>query len=86
MAGTRSRENSLRADFSLDDRVLILGGAFAFGLATAHKLADRGMSICVVHRDRRGARPARLCTPEASRVNGEVIRVDGGEHLSGAIR
>jgi NAD(P)-dependent dehydrogenase (short-subunit alcohol dehydrogenase family) len=27
-----------------------------------------------------------LCTPDAAWINGEVIRVDGGEHISGAIR
>lgn len=34
---------------------LILGGSSGFGLATAKKLARDGMSICIVHRDRRGA-------------------------------
>jgi len=34
---------------------LILGGSSGFGLATAHKLSAEGFSICVVHRDRRGA-------------------------------
>lgn len=34
---------------------LILGGSSGFGLATAKKLSDWGMNICVVHRDRRGS-------------------------------
>ena len=34
---------------------LILGGSSGFGLATAEKLSQHGMNICVVHRDRRGA-------------------------------
>ena len=34
---------------------LILGGSSGFGLATAHKLAEHGMNLCLVHRDRRGA-------------------------------
>ncbi len=34
---------------------LILGGSSGFGLATAHKLSEHGLNICVVHRDRRGA-------------------------------
>jgi NAD(P)-dependent dehydrogenase (short-subunit alcohol dehydrogenase family) len=37
------------------DWALILGGSSGFGLATAHKLAEHGLNICVVHRDRRGA-------------------------------
>jgi NAD(P)-dependent dehydrogenase (short-subunit alcohol dehydrogenase family) len=34
---------------------LILGGSSGFGLATAKKLARCGMSVAIVHRDRRGA-------------------------------
>lgn len=34
---------------------LILGGSSGFGLATAHKLSQHGLNVCVVHRDRRGA-------------------------------
>ena len=34
---------------------LILGGSSGFGLATAHKLSEHGLNICIVHRDRRGA-------------------------------
>jgi NAD(P)-dependent dehydrogenase (short-subunit alcohol dehydrogenase family) len=41
--------------FSSDCWALILGGSSGFGLATAHELARRGMSLAVVHRDRRGA-------------------------------
>jgi len=36
---------------------LILGGSSGFGLAIAEKLARHGMSVAVVHRDRRGAMP-----------------------------
>ncbi len=32
---------------------LILGGSSGFGLATAHKLAEHGVHLCIVHRDRR---------------------------------
>ena len=38
---------------------VILGGSSGFGLATAHKLSEQGMSIFLVHRDRRGAAGAR---------------------------
>lgn len=34
---------------------LILGGSSGFGLASAKKLSQLGMSVCVVHRDRKGA-------------------------------
>lgn len=42
-------------EFDDNDWALILGGSSGFGLATAKALAGRGMSVCVVHRDRRGA-------------------------------
>jgi NAD(P)-dependent dehydrogenase (short-subunit alcohol dehydrogenase family) len=40
-------------DFSADQWAVILGGSSGFGLATARALGARGMSLCVVHRDRR---------------------------------
>ena len=42
-------------DFNRDSWAIVLGGSSGFGLATAQKLAEHGMSLCVVHRDRRGA-------------------------------
>ena len=46
--------SDLSADrFSADRWGLILGGSSGFGLATAQKLAQHGMSLCIVHRDRR---------------------------------
>lgn len=41
--------------FDKNQWALILGGSSGFGLATAKKLSRHGMSICIVHRDRRGA-------------------------------
>ncbi len=41
--------------FPANEWALILGGSSGFGLATAHKLSENGLNICVVHRDRRGA-------------------------------
>jgi NAD(P)-dependent dehydrogenase (short-subunit alcohol dehydrogenase family) len=41
--------------FQQDEWALILGGSSGFGLATARKLSAEGLSVCVVHRDRRGA-------------------------------
>ncbi len=42
-------------NFNADQWAVILGGSSGFGLATALKLARHGMSVMVVHRDRRGA-------------------------------
>ncbi len=44
--------------FERTEWALILGGSSGFGLATAKKLATRGMSVAVVHRDRKGAMSA----------------------------
>jgi NAD(P)-dependent dehydrogenase (short-subunit alcohol dehydrogenase family) len=44
--------------FSPNQWAIILGGSSGFGLASAKKLASCGMSVAVVHRDRRGAMPA----------------------------
>ena len=41
--------------FSPHEWALILGGSSGFGLASAHKLSEHGLNLCVVHRDRRGA-------------------------------
>lgn len=43
--------------FSSDYWAFIIGGSSGFGLATAQKLAEHGMNLCIVHRDRRGAMP-----------------------------
>ena len=55
-------------EFDRDSWAVILGGSSGFGLATAHKLAEQGMSLCVVHRDRRGAM-ARI-EPEFEKIRG----------------
>lgn len=41
--------------FNKNQWALILGGSSGFGLATAKKLSQEGMSVCIVHRDRKGA-------------------------------
>jgi NAD(P)-dependent dehydrogenase (short-subunit alcohol dehydrogenase family) len=41
--------------FSPHQWAVILGGSSGFGLATAQRLAEQGMSLCVVHRDLRAA-------------------------------
>lgn len=40
-------------EFNKNDWALILGGSRGLGLASAKKLASQGMSICIVHRDRK---------------------------------
>jgi len=52
--------------FEADQWALILGGSSGFGLATAHKLAEHGLNLCIVHRDRRGA--MRKIEPEFERI------------------
>jgi NAD(P)-dependent dehydrogenase (short-subunit alcohol dehydrogenase family) len=57
--------------FARTDWALILGGSSGFGLATAHKLSSQGMSLLVVHRDRRGAM-ARI-EPEFDRIRARGV-------------
>jgi NAD(P)-dependent dehydrogenase (short-subunit alcohol dehydrogenase family) len=59
--------------FSADQWVVILGGSSGFGLATAKRLAAQGMSVCIVHRDRR-AMMAKI-EPEFEKIRA------GGTHL-----
>lgn len=40
-------------EFENKDWALILGGSRGLGLASAKKLAEHGMNICIVHRDRK---------------------------------
>src|SRR5512134_2114065 len=54
--------------FSRSQWALILGGSSGFGLATAQKLAEQGMSICVVHRDRRAL--LKQIEPEFEKIRG----------------
>jgi len=41
--------------FPSDQWALVLGASSGFGLATAKKLSSQGLSVCLVHRDRRGS-------------------------------
>jgi len=54
--------------FAKTDWAVILGGSSGFGLATARELAARGMSLCLAHRDRRGA--MERIEPEFERIRG----------------
>jgi len=57
--------------FEADQWALILGGSSGFGLATAHKLAEHGLNLCIVHRDRRGA--MRKIEPEFERIREQGV-------------
>ncbi|NNM54616.1 MAG: SDR family oxidoreductase [Spirochaetales bacterium] len=61
--------------FHRDQWALILGGSSGFGLATAKKLAQEGMSVCILHRDRKGAM-------ERIEQEFDTIRTLGGGFLS----
>ena len=65
---------------------MILGGSSGFGLATAHKLAEHGLNLCVVHRDRRGA--MRRIEPEfdAIRDRGVSLIAFNQDALDAAVR
>ena len=52
---------------------LILGGSSGFGLASAKKLAACGMSVAIVHRDRRGAMAAIEPEFETIRASGALL-------------
>ncbi len=60
--------------FRPDEWGLILGGSSGFGLASARKLAAHGMSLCIVHRDRRGAMSRIEPEFEAIRTQGVELR------------
>jgi len=55
-------------DFPNDSWALILGGSSGFGLATAQKLAEKGMNLLIVHRDRRSA--MKNIEPEFEKLRG----------------
>ena len=59
--------------FSPHQWAVILGGSSGFGLATAQRLAEQGMSVCVVHRDLR-ATLARI-EPEFEKIRGSGAKL-----------
>jgi len=63
----------LPSDFPSGSWALILGGSSGFGLATSQKLAERGMNIAIVHRDRRGAM-SRI-EPEFDKLRGLGVEI-----------
>jgi len=65
---------------------LVLGGSSGFGLAAAERLAASGMSVAIVHRDRRGAL-ARI-TPAFARLraHGVAVHTWNADALDPAVR
>lgn len=52
---------------------VILGGSSGFGLAAAHKLAQHGMNLCLVHRSGAGALPR--IEPEFEKIRGAGVKL-----------
>jgi len=59
--------------FGRHEWAVVLGGSSGFGLATAGALAEHGMNLCLVHRDRRGAM-ARI-EPEFEKLRGHGVEL-----------
>jgi NAD(P)-dependent dehydrogenase (short-subunit alcohol dehydrogenase family) len=59
--------------YSRDQWAVILGGSSGFGLATAQRLAEQGMSVFVVHRDRRAL--MKQIEPEFEKIRGTGARL-----------
>jgi NAD(P)-dependent dehydrogenase (short-subunit alcohol dehydrogenase family) len=72
--------------FSKNEWALILGGSSGFGLATAHKLSEQGLNVCVVHRDRRGAMSRIEPEFEAIRARGVGFLSYNQDALSADVR
>ena len=52
---------------------VVLGGSSGFGLATAQKLAEHGMNLCLVHRDRRAT--LRRVEPEFEKIRASGVEL-----------
>jgi NAD(P)-dependent dehydrogenase (short-subunit alcohol dehydrogenase family) len=74
------------ADFKPGQWAVILGGSSGFGLATAQVLADHGMNLCIVHRDRRSQLAEIEPKFEKLRGSGVVVRTHNTDALAAAKR
>jgi enoyl-[acyl-carrier protein] reductase I len=81
-------------NFQTNDWALILGGSSGIGLACAKELADHGMSLCVAHRDLRGAmariepdfEKIRATAPRFCAVNGNALEAAGRQRVLSVLR
>jgi len=76
----------LSGGFGEGDWALILGGSSGFGLATAQALAERGMNLCLIHRDRRALLAAIETEFERLRETGVEVRTFNTDALSADMR
>ena len=74
------------ADFAPGQWAIILGGSSGFGLATAQVLADHGMNLCIVHRDRRSQLAQIEPEFEKLRGSGVAIQIHNTDALAAAKR
>ncbi len=76
----------MATEFPRDQWAIILGGSSGFGLATAQRLAEHGLKICIVHRDRRGAMAKIEPEFEKIRKSGVELRTFNADALSSDVR
>jgi NAD(P)-dependent dehydrogenase (short-subunit alcohol dehydrogenase family) len=74
------------ANFAPGQWAVILGGSSGFGLATAQVLADHGMNLCIVHRDRRSQLAGIEPEFEKLRGLGVAVQTHNTDALSAAKR
>ncbi len=74
------------ANFAPGQWAVILGGSSGFGLATAQVLADHGMNLCIVHRDRRSQLAGIEPAFEKLRGSGVVVQTHNTDALAAAKR
>ena len=74
------------ANFAPGQWAVILGGSSGFGLATAQVLAEHGMNLCIVHRDRRSQLAGIEPAFEKLRGLGVVVQTHNTDALAAAKR
>ena len=74
------------ADFAPGQWALILGGSSGFGLATAQVLAEHGMNLCIVHRDRRSQLAQIEPEFEKLRATGVSVQIHNTDALASVKR